>query len=339
MEASGMSRILPEVWMRLEQARPSGDQFSARLGIPELSSRLLCAINSQGEHHLLISLNEGDGVLSDSQSRGLNVTTRELVVPGNQGSTYLVIECRDPAGFPVLDLVGVDIAQELARGNRQPTEITRRVLAKWRRFWGQLPRSLLSREEQLGLFGELWFLQLWLQPRIGLQEALQRWRGPFGARHDFEWTGRSVEVKATTSSRGRIHRIHGIDQLFPPDQGDLLLFSMRLREEAGATNSLPALVARIRGELQADPDALGRYETALLQAGYSFVHEEEYSKIHLRVIEERLFAVRDDFPRLTPESFSGGLPQGVERVEYEINLGSSDHLCVAQTPGDAGSLF
>jgi hypothetical protein len=52
--------------------------------------------------------------------------------------------------------------------------------------------------------------------------------------------------------------------------------------------------------------------------------------VPLRVVEEGLFAVRDDFPRLTPARFSGGIPGGVERIEYEINLNTFDHLRVAQ---------
>lgn len=334
-----MSRIAPDLWPRLAQGRLVGAQLSARAPVPDLTERLLCALDSQGQRHLLITLDEQHEEFKDANSRGLRVETRELVIRGQGTGRYLDIECRDPAGYPVLDLIGNELLQELSQSDRQPAEITRRVPAKWRRFWGQIPRTLLSREDQLGLFGELWFLHLWVTPAVGLQVALQRWRGPFGARHDFEWPTRSVEVKATTSTRGRIHRINGIDQLLPPDQGDLLVFSMRLREEAGATNSLPALIARIRDDLQADPDTLGLYEAALLQAGYSPVHEEEYSKTRLRIIEERLFVVRADFPRLTPQSFAAGVPPGVERVDYEINLGSSDHLCVARTPGEAAKYF
>src|SRR5207245_778158 len=101
-------------------------------------------------------------------------------------------------------------------------ESVARVFARWRRFWGQLPQHLLSREQQLGLFAELWFLNVWLLPRVDAAEAVTRWRGPFGARHDFEWPTRSVEVKVTTSTRGPIHYIHGLDQLVPPDGGNLL---------------------------------------------------------------------------------------------------------------------
>jgi hypothetical protein len=339
VETRGMSRILPDVWARLEQARPAGDQLAARPGIPELTGRLLCAIDSQGQRHLLITLNGPDDDLHDDQSRGLSVVTRDLIVRGQPPARYLDVECRDAAGYSILELLGNELAQELARADRQPADITRRVLAKWRRFWGQAPRSLLSREEQMGLFGELWFLHVWLLPRVGSAEAVRRWHGPFGARHDFEWTERSVEVKATSSTRGRVFRVHGIDQLLPPEHGQLLFFGMQLREEPGASNSLPGLIARIRDKLESDADTMGRYETALLQAGYTPVHDEEYAKTRYRVVEETLLWVRDDFPRLTPQSFGGIVPPGVERVEYEINLNTSDHLCVARTPAQAGQHF
>lgn len=330
-----MSHIAAEVWRRLEQSSPAGDQLVARQGTPDLTERLLAAVDSQRRRHLLIPLEQADDAAHDATSRGLTVATRELSVRSRDIARYLDIECRDVPGYPIFDFIGYELAQELARAERQPAEITRRVLAKWRRFWGQVPRSLLSREELMGLFGELWFLHVWLIPHVGLIEAMQRWRGPFGARHDFEWTGKSTEAKATSSTRGRIFRINGVDQLLPPEGGGLLLFGMRLREEAGATNSLSSLVARVREEMAEDADAMSRYEMALLQAGYSPVHDEEYAKLHLRIVEERLFSVTADFPVLTSQSVIGGLPPAIERVEYEINLNAYDHLCVARIPADA----
>jgi hypothetical protein len=71
------------------------------------------------------------------------------------------------------------------------------------------------------------------------------------------------------------------------------------------------------------------------QVGYSPTHDEEYAKLRLRVVEEGLFQVRDDFPRLTGAQFTVGIPSGVERVEYEINLSGFDHLCIATRATDA----
>jgi hypothetical protein len=201
-----------------------------------------------------------------------------------------------------------------------------------------LEKQLLSREKQCGLFAELWFLSSWLIPRFGVNDAVARWRGPFGGRHDFEWTGRSVEVKATTSTRGRIHRINGLDQLAPPEQGDLFFFSLQLREEAGATNTLPSVVAGCRIQLEQDANCLGLFENALAQVGYSPAHESEYTKLRLRIVEQGLFAVRDDFPRLTAAGLPQGIPPGIEHIEYDINLGGFVHLCIARQPSEANCL-
>jgi len=202
-----------------------------------------------------------------------------------------------------------------------------------------MPRSLLSRSDQIGLFGELWFLRVWLLPHAGLAAAVDRWRGPTGSRHDFEWSGRSVEVKATTSTRGTIHRINGADQLLPPEGGDLHLFSIRLREDAGSSNTLPRLVQAISQQLGTDPDAVDRFETMLNRAGYTPLHAEEYEKLQLRVVEDGLYTVREDFPRIVTASFPGGVPAGVEAIEYEINLSGFDHLRIARSPDQAATLL
>jgi hypothetical protein len=163
------------------------------------------------------------------------------------------------------------------------------------------------------------------------------WRGPHGARHDFETDGLSIEAKGTTSTRGRIHKINGVQQLDPPENGKLLFFSMRIREEAGATNSLPLLIASCKQQLADDPDAEGLFETAVIAAGYSANHEEDYSKTHWRVVEQMLFDTSQEFPRLTKASFGDGMPMGVEDIDYTINLGTFDSAIVASTPAQASS--
>lgn len=333
-----MSRIPADVWIRLEMSRPTGESLTARLAAPEQTDRLFSAIDADLQRHLLVPLLAGEQPLQDTQSRGLSVETKELTVHGYNPARYLDLECHDAAGHGALDLIGGEIAEALSRDMHSPAEIVHRILAKWRRFWGQIPRQLLSREQQLGLFAELWFLSMWLAPISGIEEAASRWRGPLGARHDFEWPGRSVEVKATTSVRGVIHRIHGIDQLVPPDGGDLLFFSLRLREEAGASNTLPGLVALCREQFAKNDDALAHVETGLAQIGYSLAHEEDYEKLRLRVVEEGVFTVNDRFPRITPTCFKAGVPPGVERVEYEINLSGFTDLRIARSVDELSSL-
>ncbi|MEK6806631.1 MAG: PD-(D/E)XK motif protein [Pseudomonadota bacterium] len=332
-----MSRIPPEVWARLAGEQPQGEVLWARRAAPDVTDRLVAALDAEGRRHFLVLLLAGEGGLKDAHSRGLEVTTRELTIPQHESGRWLDITCRDASGHEAFDLIGGELAARLISDNAPAPEVVRRVLAKWRRFWGQMARPVLSRQEILGLFGEIWFLSVWLVPRVGVEEAVARWRGP-NARHDFEWSRMSVEAKATTSTRGHIHRINGLDQLAPPENGRLMLFSLRLREEGGASNTLPALVATARGLLQEHHDALTHFETMLAERGYLPAHEDDYAVIRLRVVEESVYEVRDTFPRLTPAQFPAGLPTGVERIEYEINLSGCAHLCAARQPDEAGFL-
>ncbi len=91
-------------------------------------------------------------------------------------------------------------------------------------------------------------------------------------------------------------------------------------------------------QLASDAELLDRFEGALGPAGYSLAHADEYAKLRLRVVDEGLFQVRDDFPRLTVTQPPAGIPSGVERVEYEINLSGFSHLCTARRPADASNL-
>lgn len=333
-----MSAIAPQIWARLSSEGLQGNALRACLAVPDITDRLLAGIDESSRRHLLILLRPTDADFHDSHSRGIGVTTQELAIPDHTPGRYLDITCIDTSGYETFNLIGWELATHLSGRGETASQVVSRVLAKWRRFWGQAPRHLLSREEQLGLFAELWFLRVWLIPMVGLSEAVQRWRGPFGSRHDFEWTGKSVEIKATSSTRDRVHRIHGLDQLMPPEAGVLLLFSQRLREEAGATNSLPNLVASCREQLVSEPHTLTQFEDALTHVGYSVADADEYSQLRLRVVEEGLYQVQADFPRLTKTELCDGLLPGVRDVNYEIVLDGFAHLCIARFPEQATML-
>jgi hypothetical protein len=54
--------------------------------------------------------------------------------------------------------------------------------------------------------------------------------------------------------------------------------------------------------------------------------------LRLRISEEGLYRVEEDFPRLTPVVFREAVPAGIERVEYEVNLSGYAHLRIASEP-------
>ena len=199
-------------------------------------------------------------------------------------------------------------------------------------------RGLLSKEQQLGLFGELWFLSRWLCAGVGSAKAIQMWRGPTGARNDFELQGMGIEVK-TTGRLDAAHMINGLDQLLEPMGGALFLYSLSVRDEASGTQSLPRLVEDVRGHLALDYKSLSQFEATLAIAGYDERLAPEYAKLVLRIRDEGFYRVAGAFPRLIPISLAAGVPPGVNNVTYELRLDAAANWLVAKNAAAAATLL
>ncbi len=321
--------VTEQDWGPLDAHAPAFGLLNARKIGPD--SSVLLGVDHDGLRHLLIALASKGSGFRDVASRGLAVRERALEVDGLSERPFLDLSCVDPTGGRLFNLVASEVINEV-QGGGEPAAAVRSTVARWRRFWGAARTDGLTPEQLRGLFGELWFLARWALPH-GLA-TVARWNGPTGSRHDFEWPAFSVETKTTTSIRGHVHRVSGLDQLDPPDNGQLYLFSLRVREEPGAAQSLTTLIDHVSVTLANAANLLTLFETRLGQAGYSPADAARYEDVRFHVADQRLYKVADRFPRLTSASFASGLPLGVERVEYEINLETCVDLCVATDPSD-----
>jgi len=314
-------------WDVLSRKLPSGNHLTAKEIYSDQADGIYCAMDANGQRHLLILLSTTDQELTDNQSRGLSVLTRHLNVASDKSNKYIDITCNDSHGHLAFNLLIEEIARTLGNEKLAPSDATRRVMDKWRRFWSRAARHHLSRAEQIGLFAELWFLSEWLIPKQG-SEAVYSWKGPLRRRNDFENADFCVEVKATTSRRGRIYHINGINQLESPGSGKLYFFGVRLAETEASGKSLPELASGIREQISGQYETLDCLEEGLISAGYNDIHTEEYERVKFHVQETCLFEVKDNFPRLSARLIQ--VPPGIEKIEYEINLNTFDHLIVAE---------
>jgi hypothetical protein len=324
-----MPAVTAESWRTL----PDRSNVYAELAAEALAGLddAFLAVDHEGIRHLLLSVNAEVEPVTDERSRGIRALTRPLSVQGHPEGHFIDVLCTAISGQEVFNLVATAILAQIEQG-AGAAEAVQSTLARWRRFWGAAPSGGLSTEEIRGLFGELWFLAVWLLPHG--HDQIGHWLGPTGTRHDFQWSDLAAEAKATTSIRGHVHRINGLDQLDPPADGRLLLFSLRMREEATASNTLPSLIETISRALRDDGEALDAFESRLAQAGYSSLEADRYAETRFRVMNERLYEVGPGFPRLSTASFADGLPSGIERVEYEINLDGAGDLVVAASPDE-----
>ncbi|MFJ5713728.1 PD-(D/E)XK motif protein [Neobacillus sp. NPDC093127] len=325
--------ITEDSWRDLEDSLPAYGLYNAKK--LEGSEKIFLAVNHNGFRNVLLQINSIDSAIFDNHSRGLIVQGKDLVIKRIE-STFIVITCSDKEGHKTFNLVATDILNKVISGLK-PADAVTQTLEKWRKFWGSSFRKILTEDQIKGLFGELWFLFVWLLPKN--HKFVENWVGPSGSRNDFEWKNLATEVKTTSSVRGHIHRINGIEQLDPPQDGKLYCFSLRVRKEKTAQNTLPVLIKRIQNLLASNQHLLDLFDEKIAISGYSPAHEDEYSEYQYRVIDERLYIVDDEFPRLSVSSFQDGVPYGVERIDYDVNLEVCRECLIARNPYEFNSVL
>jgi hypothetical protein len=311
-----------------------------RLAAPNVRDDIFIGMDITLRRYVLVGIPDGEPHdLAERPSRGIAVQTVEMQVGGNATAFFVEIACLEAHGHAALDVVIGELVQALDAGaSIGRIRLVQNVLAKWRRFWSGVEQGLLSKELQLGLFGEVWLLSRWLAPSVGSAKAVQLWRGPAGARNDFEMPGLGIEVKTTGALDGA-HRIHGLEQLLEPNDGALFLFSLSVRDESSGTESLPALIATTRAQLLDDFVTLSLFDSMLYAFGYEDRYANEYGKLKLRIRSESLYRVQSGFPRLVPGCIMGGVPLGVVSVNYELRLDAAFPWLIATSPAAAAELL
>jgi hypothetical protein len=195
--------------------------------------------------------------------------------------------------------------------------IIKRRLRRWQKFMMKTPSGILTEEEIKGLIGELVFLKCHVIPLVGAGDALTCWKGPEGAPQDFNVGRTVIEVKCQSGATVPRIRISSSEQL-TPQVPVMYLYVVTLgtsRNGDANTVSLPSLIRDITLMIEDDfPDAVEMFKELLFIGGY--LESERYLEYSYLLVGERMFDVRDAFPRITTQN----LPAGVSHVTYCIDL-------------------
>ena len=127
-------------------------------------------------------------------------------------------------------------------------------------------RGAMTTEKEVGLFGELLFLEFLIH-QIGAGPAVAAWQGPLSEEHDFTFDSVHIEVKTTSGERRR-HVVHGLDQLVPLRGVPLSLLSIQLtRSSPDGGRTLPQVVATGPDDRRRSPGRRRRDAVQLRLAG------------------------------------------------------------------------
>lgn len=187
-------------------------------------------------------------------------------------------------------------------------------LAKWENLFENVRGVGLSKEEQKGLFGELFFLREFLQNSEKYEVCIDSWVGPDANARDFQLGNWAVEVKTTTAVNPLKIPISNERQLDTSQVLNLFLVHLSFEGVKNSEGTLNQIINDIRILLESKQRLLQKFNLLLYEAGYFPVHLELYEVIGYRLHNSKYYKVTEDFPRLTENS----LPNGICDVKYSI---------------------
>lgn len=326
---------LEAAWSSVSPPDTSGGISGRRAtGLPH-DRPVYLAVDDRGHRHLLVQVPDNTPAITQKETRSLQVSTSRFEVGSNPELLYVDLACVDSSQNPTFSAVAQDLIRTLQSSHGPVRDAVLSAIARWRAFWSSRTTGM-TREEAIGLFGELWFISRWLGPVTS--SVIDHWQATSGARHDLQWPAASVEIKtAVTSAAGEpVHQVTNLDQLADPEHGDLYLFSLQVREDALSANTLHSLVDRIASDLDEDYQGLTTFNEKLAVRGYTPA-DTQHAARPFRILAERLYRVAEGFPRITRDTFgAGGLPAGVADVGYSLDLAACGSWVVAVTPTDSG---
>jgi hypothetical protein len=198
------------------------------------------------------------------------------------------------------------------------------VDAEWGAWVRLLDReAILSREKQIGLIGELWFLEK-LYAKNGFSQALDSWHKENSAEHDFCLSKIDVEVKTTTNEM-RIHQIGSMTQLQPSNDRSLHLLSVQLTPSAKAAKGAMSLSSFVKSMVTLAPtsELENQFLERLRATGWRDEHSRHYNQTYLLRSEPVLILVDSSCPRITSTELGQMANNPIERIKaisYRIDV-------------------
>lgn len=229
----------------------------------------------------------------------------------------MVLRLRSLDLAPVFGRLCQDLIDELqgVRSGTALVAIASRRIQLWQKLFEGGGRGLLADFQVKGLLAELLFMNAEIKSKVrGVLEMANAWIGPAGGDQDFIFSDEAVEVKAIgPNSEGvSISSLQQLDSTIPLR---LNVWTMRMASPDEAKSiTLNAAVAMVEQLFLSNPQALAKFRSALLEAGY--VVNPHYDDLAFEAVGVENFPISESFPRLSLQS----VPLGIRSATYVVSL-------------------
>jgi hypothetical protein len=207
--------------------------------------------------------------------------------------------CCDPELAAPFGVLCADIACRVAGGGATWQAILSAV-EEWQTLLA--PRGRPSAEVEVGLWGELWFID----SSLDVDRAVASWCGPEKETTDFFVGGVGAEVK--TSRSARQHFVSQTQLVEPIGTRDAWLLSLWVKPSPGA-RTVADMVKSVLARVSDRADAIRR----MASAGFSLGDQALYTAGFELLSEPDWYAV-SDVPRVRV------VDQGISQLRYRVEL-------------------
>lgn len=321
METLAWERLLPHFGTGQPFVLAMGGSRGVRIGFDPVRQRLFIRIERP---EALISLPPSPYVEIDIA--GVQVDGKELIEISTVAS-HLRREFHHLARL---------LTEHYEDSTKAPSEALGAAIEHWRELVTQ--KAILSTEQQLGLMGEMAFLQAVIATHgVEGADAWTAYASDAPDRHDFRLGSHDIEVKSTLSA-ARAHFIHGLHQLQPHSDRQLFLLSIRFATGGFSRGaSLLDRVTVIQRALAADSARRDKFAQQLKRAGYIDANSAFYTTKYIIADAPIIIRVDNQCPRLQAEMLHDVLGQSVgsrisDNVTYQINVDGLGNALVDYAP-------
>lgn len=308
------SDILSDIWAVLkDESHDLSGYYERRIYASSIYS-LFAGINKPSDlvNFSLICSAKQALKIQEQVLKGFRLIKENL----SENLTRIRIELTQKTYQDIFQWVASDILDKLLEYNNEneAAVIVEKRIDHWKKFIQASGPDGLSRNDQIGLFGELLILSSQLNFSSNKSSILDSWLGPDASNHDFVMGTTALEVKTTTGNEPTRVHISNEYQLDSTGFQNLFLCHIRLDEKQDSGTSLPVLIDEILDSL---PETLRiSFIESLAILGYLDKQRGLYENRGYFERSRSYYLVTEGFPRITREA----LLNGVNQVSYQIDL-------------------
>ena len=248
------------------------------------------AKNESGEYLFIIDLEELLDKDIELSLKGIDLKTSK-----KDNSSFLTLILKNETNWEIFlqSCEELMISAKAVKSNRAKNIHSR--LVRWQTFLKNENYNI-SEEIQIGLMGELIFLNEYLSKYVSLEQAINAWVGPEKEKQDFRLKGISIEIKSFMDNKQDQVNISSVEQLNNNDN-NLYLCTMGFKSsDSGET--LEDYCKKIQKRIYEEcPSILSVFEDLLMSYGY-YLHCKYDNLKQLSQYKNSCYIVNNKFPKI-----------------------------------------